>query len=63
MSNRTGIRSGDLFSELDDLSFHLGVAAALPHSLKIRLDLAVQLESPTSGAISPWILDYIASKL
>jgi hypothetical protein len=54
---------GDLFSQLNDLSFHFRIARPLAHSLEVLLDLAREVEPATSGADGERILHDIASEL
>ena len=49
--------------QLDDLSFHLRVFAALPHALKVRFDLALQLETAAARADREGFLDDVATEL
>lgn len=52
---------GDLFPQLDNLSFHLSVPAPLADSLEVGLDLAVELQPATTRADREWVLDNVAS--
>ncbi len=56
--------TGKLIPQVDDLSFHLGILAAFPHSFEVGLDLAVESEALTSltGHVDRLRCD-IASKL
>lgn len=54
---------GNLFPQLDDLSFHLRIATALPNSLEVGFDFTVKFQATTTGAVHPWVLNYIAAQL
>jgi hypothetical protein len=54
---------GDLFSQLNNFSFHFRIARPLANSLEILLDFAGEAEPATPGADGERILDHITSKL
>jgi hypothetical protein len=54
---------GDLFSQLDNLSFHFRIARPFANSLEVFLHLAREVEPATSGADGERILHHIAAKL
>ena len=52
-----------LSSQLQELSFHLGVATSLSDALEGGLNLALELQPPTSGALRERILHDVTSEL
>lgn len=57
------LHSSNLLSQLDDLAFHLGVATAFPNPFEVGFDFTIQLQTTTSGAIRPRVLNNITSEL
>ena len=52
-----------LSSQLQELSFHLGIATSLSDALEGRLNLALEVQAPTSGALRERILHDVTSEL
>ena len=54
---------GQLLPQLDNFSFHFRISGPLANALEVLLNLAGEVESPTSGADGERILDDVAPEL